>query len=184
MKVSEIPVQTDQITPDDIKNGYTLGMKNVYPQDKVPVYEMQQFPLTAYLSDIDMNSTKQLIQRMRTISSDVIDQKEKLENIVNNIKTVTLTDISAANLQLIKDTISYDDITSQLSEKFANPDELKTVVDNVYSALFAAVEEMIGNIDSVNGSVKKMAAIRKLNGSLFFLTGSKPLQFLLNAILA
>ena len=158
MKVSEIPIK-NEIDQSEIKSGYTLGMKNVYPNDKVPVFELQRFPLTAYLSDIDMNSTKQLIQRMRTISSDVNDQKKKLEDIVSNIKTVTLTDISAAKLQPLKDVVSYDEVTSVLTSKFASPEELQTTVYNVYSKLFSAVEEMMVQVFTTSMYARQYVSI-------------------------
>ncbi len=143
MKVSEIPLQSKQLTPIDIKNGYMLGMKNIYPDDDVPVYELQRFPISAYISDIDIDSTKQLIQRMRNISVDVIEQKDKLKKLVDNVKTVTLTDVSAANLQKLEGTVSYDEVTSQLTEKYASPEELQTTINIVYKELFSAIEEMM-----------------------------------------
>lgn len=142
MKISELPV-AENLTDEEIKNGYVLGMKNVYPNDKVPVYELQRFPITAYLSDIDMNATKQLIQRMRNINEDITIKKSELETLVDNVQTVTSSEVNAANLQPIDGVVSYDYVTSQLTSKFASPDELQTAVNNVYSALFSAVEDMM-----------------------------------------
>ena len=142
MKISDIPEQ-EIITSSDIKNGYILGMKNLYPDDDVPVYELQKFPVTAYLSDIDMGTTKQLVQRLRNLRNEIADDQTTLKNMVSNVQTITSAKVEAAKLQKLENTIPYDSVTSQLSEKFATPEEFQTAVNNVYSALFTAVEEMM-----------------------------------------
>lgn len=142
MKISDIPEQ-ETITSSDIKNGYILGMKNLYPDDDVPVYELQKFPVTAYLSDIDMGTTKQLVQRLRNLRNEIADDQTTLKNMVSNVQTITSAKVEAAKLQKLENTIPYDSVTSQLSEKFATPEEFQTAVNNVYSALFTAVEEMM-----------------------------------------
>jgi uncharacterized protein YoxC len=146
MKVSEIPVKSGPLSEDDIKQAYVLGMKNVYPEDATPVHELQKFPLTAYLSDIDLKTTGQLIQRMRNINVEVNEQKEKLENLVSNVKTITAAEVEKANLQSNENVLTFDEVTSQLSNKFASPEEFQTVINNVYGELFSAVEEMMVQI--------------------------------------
>lgn len=142
MKVSEIPVKYT-ITSGEIEKAYLLGMKNVYPDDKVPVYELQKFPLPSYISDIDLKTTSQLIQRMRNISAEVDEQKEKLIDLVNNVQEINASIVNNANLQENSGVVEYDDITSQMVSKYATPDELQAAVNNVYSELFSAVEEMM-----------------------------------------
>lgn len=141
MKISEIPEQKT-LTSSDINNAYILGMKNLYPDD-APVYELQRFPLTAYMSDIDIGTTQQLVQRIRNIQSEITDDKETLKKKVNSVQTITLEKVEAANLQKLENALPYDSVTSQLSEKFATPEEFQTAVNNVYSALFTAIEEMM-----------------------------------------
>ena len=144
MKISEIQnIPTSSVVSTDIINGYTLGMKNIYPDDDVPVYELRKFPISAYVSDIDPHTTSLLIQRMRNLSADVQDKKTELKNLASKVKTITAKDVEAAKLQPLENTIPYNDVTTQLTAKFATPNELQTAVNNVYTALFAAIEEMM-----------------------------------------
>ena len=145
MNVAEIPVK-NTITDDEIKNAYILGMKNVYPNDDIPVHELQRFPLTAYISDIDVESTKQLVQRLRNIQSDVAVKKTELTNIVSKVKQVTAKEVENAKLQSNENNITFDEVTSQLTEKFATHEEVQTAINNVYSALYNAAEEMMVQI--------------------------------------
>ena len=142
LKISEIPVK-ETITMSQIKNGYTLGMKDIYPKDKVPVYEIRRFPITAYLSDIDMETTEKLVTRMRNISAEVAEQKQNLQLTVDKFRTITSSDIENANLQKLENMITYDEATSQITAIFATPEEFQTSVNNVYTSLFTAVEEMM-----------------------------------------
>ena len=142
MKISDIPVK-ETVSPSEISSSFMLGMKNVYPDDEVPVLELQRFPLTAYLSDIDMKTTENLVTRLRNISSEITDKKHVLENLVSKVNTMTAEKIESANLQPLENTIPYQSITSQLTAKFASPEDLQTSVNNVYSALFTAIEDMM-----------------------------------------
>lgn len=142
MKISEIP-NKESITSAEISSGYMLGMKNIYPDDKVPVHELERFPLTAYISDVDLQTAKQLITKLRNLNSDIIEQKEKIDNFVSHIQTITSAEVSAANLQTSSNVMSYDIVTAQLASKFASPQELQTAVNNVYKALFASIEEIM-----------------------------------------
>jgi len=143
MKISQIPEHTTTLTSSDINNAYILGMKNLYPDDDVPVYELQRFPLTAYLSDIDMGTTKQLVQRIRNIKNEIADDKATLTQKVNSVQTLTSSIVEAANLQKLENTLPYSSVTTQLAAKFASPEEFQTSINNVYSALFTAIEEMM-----------------------------------------
>jgi len=142
MKISEIP-NKESITSAEISSGYMLGMKNVYPDDKVPVHELERFPLTAYISDVDLQTAKQLITKLRNLNSDIIEQKEKIDNFVSHIQTITSAEVSAANLQTSSNVMSYDIVTAQLASKFASPQELQTAVNNVYKSLFSSIEEIM-----------------------------------------
>lgn len=146
MKISEIQEQPTTLTSSDINNAYILGMKNLYPDDDVPVYELQRFPLTAYISDIDIGTTQQLVQRIRNIQSEITDDQATLKRMVDSVQTITLENVDAANLQKLEDTLSYSNVTSQLAAKFASPEEFQTSINNVYSALFTAIEEMMVQI--------------------------------------
>ena len=142
MKISEIP-NKESITSAEISSGYMLGMKNIYPDDKVPVHELERFPLTAYISDVDLQTAKQLITKLRNLNSDIIEQKEKIDNFVSHIQTITSAEVSAANLQTSSNVMSYDIVTAQLASKFASPQELQTAVNNVYKSLFSSIEEIM-----------------------------------------
>jgi hypothetical protein len=142
MKISEIP-NKESITSAEISSGYMLGMKNVYPDDKVPVHELERFPLTAYISDVDLQTAKQLITKLRNLNSDIIEQKEKIDNFVSHIQTITSAEVSSANLQTSSNVMSYDIVTAQLASKFASPQELQTAVNNVYKSLFSSIEEIM-----------------------------------------
>ena len=142
MKISEIP-EISSITSAEISSGYMLGMKNIYPDDKVPVHELERFPLTAYISDVDLQTAKQLITKLRNLNSDIIEQKEKIDNFVSHIQTITSAEVSAANLQTSSNVMSYDIVTAQLASKFASPQELQTAVNNVYKSLFSSIEEIM-----------------------------------------
>lgn len=120
-----------------------LGMKNVYPDDQVPVHELQRFPLTAYISDVDLLTTRQLITKLRNLNSDIIEQKDKIDEFVSHIQTITSAEVSAANLQENSNVVSYDSVTSQLTSKFASPQELQSAVNNVYKTLFESIEEIM-----------------------------------------
>lgn len=142
MKISEIP-EKENITSAEISSGYMLGMKNIYPDDKVPVHELERFPLTAYISDVDLQTTKQLITKLRNLNSDIIEQKDRIDEFVSHIQTITSAEVSAANLQENSNVVSYDMVTSQLASKFASPEELQAAVNNVYKALFSSIEEIM-----------------------------------------
>ena len=142
MKISEIPKKTN-ITKAEIQSGYMLGMKNLYPDDKIPVHELQRFPLTAYVSDVDLTTTGQLITRLRNLNGDIADQKKEISSFVSNIQTITSSEVNSANLQKNSNVVSYDSVTSQLTSKYASPQELQTAVNNVYQALFSSVEEIM-----------------------------------------
>ena len=142
MKISEIP-KKESITSAEISSGYMLGMKNIYPDDKVPVHELERFPLTAYISDVDLATTGQLITKLRNLNQDITEQKDKINTFVSNIKTITSAEVSAANLQKNEDVMSYEMVTSQLSSKFASPEELQAAVNNVYKTLFDSIEEIM-----------------------------------------
>ena len=142
MKISEIP-KKESITSAEISSGYMLGMKNMYPDDKVPVHELERFPLTAYISDVDLTTTKQLIEKLRNLNKDIIEQKDQIDEFVSHIQTITSAEVSAANLQENSNVMSYDIVTAQLASKFASPQELQTAVNNVYKALFASIEEIM-----------------------------------------
>lgn len=144
MKISDIEnIPSSSVVSSDIINGYTLGMKNIFPEDDEPVYELRKFPISAYVSDIDPHTTKLLIQRLRNLSVDVQNKKDELQSLVSDVRTITSADVDEANLQPSENTISYNDVTTQLTAKFATPNELQTAVNNVYSALFTAIEEMM-----------------------------------------
>ena len=142
MNISEIP-EKKSITSAEISSGYMLGMKNIYPDDNVPVHELERFPLTAYISDVDLQTTKQLITKLRNLNSDIIEQKDRIDDFVSHIQTITSSEVSAANLQENSDIMSYDTVTSQLASKFASPEELQAVVNNVYKSLFSSIEEIM-----------------------------------------
>ena len=142
MKISDIP-EKSSITSAEISSGYMLGMKNVYPDDQVPVHELQRFPLTAYISDVDLLTTRQLITKLRNLNSDIIEQKDKIDDFVSHIQTITSAEVSAANLQENSNVVSYDSVTSQLTSKFASPQELQSAVNNVYKTLFESIEEIM-----------------------------------------
>lgn len=142
MKISEIP-EKKSMTSAEISSGYMLGMKNIYPDDKVPVHELERFPLTAYISDVDLQTTKQLITKLRNLNSDIIEQRDRIDDFVSHIQTITSAEVSAANLQENSNVMSYDMVTSQLATKFASPEELQAVVNNVYKALFSSIEEIM-----------------------------------------
>ena len=141
-KISQIK-EKSTITSSEILEGYTLGLKNVYPEDDVPVYELRKFPISAYISDIDLNTTKILVEQMRNVSVEVAEQKDILKSTVDKVQTVTSTDVEKANLQKQGGIITYDEATSQLTSTFATPEEFQASVNNVYKALFSAVEEMM-----------------------------------------
>lgn len=144
MKVSQIQnIPNTSVISSEIMNGYTLGMKNIVPDDKVPVYELQKFPISAYVSDIDPKTTKQLVQRLRNLSADVQENKEELQTLASEVRTITSEDVENAKLQLSKDALTYNEVTSQLLERFATPDEFQTAVNNIYAYLFQAIEEMM-----------------------------------------
>lgn len=142
MKISEIP-EKESITSAEISSGYMLGMKNIYPDDKVPVHELERFPLTAYVSDVDLLTTRQLITKLRNLNSDIIEQKDQIDEFVSNIHTITSAEVSAANLQTNSNIVSYDVVTSQLASKFASPQEFQEAVNNIYKKLFESVEEIM-----------------------------------------
>ena len=142
MKISEIP-KKESITSAEISSGYTLGMKNIYPDDKVPVHELERFPLTAYISDVDLLTTRQLITKLRSLNDDIQIQKEKIDEFASHIQTITSAEVSAANLQTNSNIESYDVVTAQLASKFATPQELQEAVNNVYKTLFASIEEIM-----------------------------------------
>ena len=158
LKISGIPVK-ETVTSAEILDAYTLGMKDVYPDDNTPVHELCRFPLTSYLSDIDLKATAQLIQRMRNISAEVTEQRENLEIAVDKVRTITSAEISAANLQPLENTVTYDEATSQLTSTFASPDELQTAVNNVYQALLTAVEEMMVQVFTTSMYARQYNAI-------------------------
>lgn len=158
LKVSQIPVK-ETITSSEISKGYTLGMKNVYPKDDVPVHELRRFPLTSYLSDIDLKTTGQLVTRMRNISAEVAEQQEKLETAVDKVRTITYAEISAANLQPLEDTIPFDEATTQLTSTFVSPEEFQTSINNVYTSLFTAVEEMMVQVFTTSMYARQYNAI-------------------------
>ena len=135
MKITEIKEKTS-ITSSDITAGYMLGLKNVYPDDKVPVHELEKFPLTAYISDVDLKTTEQLITKLRNLNDDIQEQKGKIDEFVSHIQTITSSEVSAADLQTSANVMSYDIVTAQLASKFASPQELQTAVNNVYKSLF------------------------------------------------
>ena len=141
MKISEIP-KKETITSAEISSGYMLGMKNVYPDDEVPVHELERFPLTAYISDVDLLTTRQLITKLRNLNDDIQEQKGKIDEFVSHIQTITSSEVSAADLQTSANVMSYDIVTAQLASKFASPQELQEAVNNVYKALFASIEEI------------------------------------------
>lgn len=158
IKISQIPVK-ETVTSAEIIDAYTLGMKNVYPKDDVPVHELRRFPLTSYLSDMDLKTTGQLVQRMRNISAEVAEQQVKLEEAVDKVRTITYAEVSAAKLQEIDGTVPYDEATSQLTSTFASPDELQTAVNNVYTALFTALEEMMVQVFTTSMYARQYNAI-------------------------
>jgi len=157
-KISQIPVK-NSINETELKNGYILGMKNVYPDDKVPVYQLRKFPISAYISDVDLKTTEQLVTRMRNISAEVEQQKSLLKSTVNKVRTVTYSDVTAADLQPSADRLTYDEATSQLTATFASPEELQTVVNNVYTSLFSAVEEMMVQVFTTSMYARQYNAI-------------------------
>ena len=144
MKVSQIQnIPSSSIVSSEILKGYTLGMKNVFPDDKVPVYELDKFPISAYISDIDPNTTKNLVTRLRKLNSDVEENKVELQNLASQVRTITSEDVEKAKLQPSEDALTYNEVTSQLMEKFASPEEFQNAVNNVYTYLFKAIEEMM-----------------------------------------
>lgn len=158
MKISEIPVK-ETITSAEITGAYTLGMKNIYPDDKVPVYELQKFPLTAYISDVDLKTTGILVERLRNISAEISNKKQQLENLISKIQTINPEDVEHANLQRLEGMLTYSNVTSTLSEKFASHDEFQTMIDNVYGELYSAIEEMVVQVFTTSMYARQYVAI-------------------------
>lgn len=143
MKLQDIPKTTAaDIDSDSILTTDVVGLKMVDLTNGIG--NLSRLSLSSFIADSTPENAKNAISQLRASTAKIDTKTDTIKTHIDNVKPVNQTDVDACNFEKQADRpISLKNAIDTISDTFITTTALQAMVNDVYSALWTAVNDML-----------------------------------------